>query len=91
MVECLRQGRCGARTSVECPSEQGSSGARTSVVCTTEQGQVSEQLRAESATGGVLWKKMLLEISQNSQENTSAKGYLHYKTIFCNIVAFMCN
>ena len=74
MVECLRQGRCGARTSVECPSEQGSSGARTSVVCTTEQGQVSEQLPAESATGGVLWKKMFLEISQNSQENTSARA-----------------
>ena len=24
----------------------------------------------EAATGGVLWKKMFLEISQNSQENT---------------------
>ena len=59
---------------VECPSAQGSSGARTSVVCTTEQGQVSEQLPAESATGGVLWKKMFLEILQNSQENTSARA-----------------
>ena len=26
----------------------------------------------EAATTGVLWKKVFLEISQNSQENTSA-------------------
>ena len=28
----------------------------------------------EAATRGVLWKKMLLEISQNSQENTCARA-----------------
>ena len=27
----------------------------------------------EAVTGGVLWKKLFLEISQNSQENTSAR------------------
>ena len=29
---------------------------------------------AEAADGGVLWKKVLLEISQNSQKNTCARG-----------------
>ena len=29
---------------------------------------------AEAADGGVLWKKVLIEISQNSQENTCARG-----------------
>ena len=29
--------------------------------------------RTEAATRGVLWKKVFLEISQNSQENTCAK------------------
>ena len=28
---------------------------------------------AEAATRGVLWKKVFLEISQNSQENTCAR------------------
>ena len=28
----------------------------------------------EAATGGVLWKKVFLEISENSQENTCASG-----------------
>ena len=28
---------------------------------------------AEAATGGVRWKKVCLEISQNSQENTYAR------------------
>ena len=42
LVECLQQGRCGARTFVECPSAQGSSGARTSVECPTDQRQISE-------------------------------------------------
>ena len=28
----------------------------------------------EAATGGVLWKKVFLEISQNSQENTCARA-----------------
>ena len=41
-VKCLQQGKCGAGTSVECPSTQGSSGARTSVECPTDQRQVSE-------------------------------------------------
>ena len=27
----------------------------------------------EAATGGALWKKVFLEISQNSQENTCAR------------------
>ena len=27
----------------------------------------------EAATGGVLWKKVFLEISENSQENTCAR------------------
>ena len=30
-------------------------------------------LVSEAATGGVLWKKVFLEIWQNSQENTSAR------------------
>ena len=42
MVECLQQGTCGARTSVECPLAQGSSGTRTSVECPTDESQVSE-------------------------------------------------
>ena len=29
----------------------------------------------EVTTGGVLWKKMFLEISQNSQENTCARDF----------------
>ena len=33
----------------------------------------------ESATGGVLWKKVLLEISQNSQEDTCARVSLFNK------------
>ena len=44
-VECLQQGTCGARTSVEmveCPSAQSLSGARTSVECPADQRQVSE-------------------------------------------------
>ena len=28
----------------------------------------------EAASGGVLWEKAFLEISQNSQENTQASG-----------------
>ena len=31
-----------------------------------------ESEHSEAATGGVLWKKVMLEISQNSQENTCA-------------------
>ena len=30
-------------------------------------------IRGEAATGGVLQKKIFFEISQNSQENTSAR------------------
>ena len=30
-------------------------------------------LLTEAATGGVLWKMLFLEISQNSQENTCAR------------------
>ena len=33
----------------------------------------------EAATRGVLWKKVLLEISQNSQENTGARGLFFNK------------
>ena len=39
---------------------------------------------SEAATGGVLWKKMFLKISQNSQENTfglrSFQKHLFYRT-----------
>ena len=30
-------------------------------------------LQSEAATGSVLWEKVFLEISQNSQKNTSAR------------------
>ena len=33
------------------------------------------QKQSETATRGVLWKKVLLEISQNSQENPCAKVF----------------
>ena len=29
--------------------------------------------QSEAATGGVLWEKAFLEVSQNSQENTCAR------------------
>ena len=32
---------------------------------------------SEAATGGALWKKMFLEISQNSQENTCARDFFN--------------
>ena len=34
---------------------------------------------AEAATRGVLWKKVLLEISQNSQESTCARVFFLIK------------
>ena len=34
---------------------------------------ISELISQEAATRGVLWKKLFLEISQNSQENTCAR------------------
>ena len=38
-------------------------------------------LRTEAATRGVLWKKVLLKISQNLQENTCARVYTLKKEI----------
>ena len=38
-------------------------------------------LRTEAATRGVLWKKVLLKISQNLQENTCARVYTLKKGI----------
>ena len=47
---------------------------------------------SEAATGGILWKKVLLEISQNSQENTCARVFIKKETLaqvlsceFCEI------
>ena len=34
---------------------------------------------AEAATGGILWKKVFLEILQNSQDNTGLKPVLYLK------------
>ena len=34
---------------------------------------------SKAATGDVLWKRVFLKISQNSQENTSARAYLLIK------------
>ena len=36
------------------------------------------ELSTEAATRGVLWKKMFLGISQNSQENTCVSGLQLY-------------
>ena len=40
----------------------------------------------EAATGGVLCKKMFLEISQNSQENTCARDTFNLKRVSCTDV-----
>ena len=38
--------------------------------------EASAAFHAETATRGVLWKKMFLEVSQNSQENTCPRKHL---------------
>ena len=44
-------------------------------------------VKTEAATRGVLWKKVFLEISQNSQENTCARDDLTqmFSCEFCEI------
>ena len=39
-----------------------------------------ESLKAEVATGGVLWKNLFLKISQISKENTNAKSAKFLRT-----------
>ena len=55
--------------------------------------QKSSPLRAEAATRGVLYKKVFLEISQNSQENTYARvSFLRdcfYKDFFNKYDSFL--
>ena len=40
----------------------------------------------KAATRGVLWKKVFLEISQNSQENTGARVSLNFWSEACNFI-----
>ena len=49
---------------------------------------INLQLDAEAATGGVLWEKVLLEISENSQENTcaSASFLMKLQAPVCNFI-----
>ena len=49
-------------------------------------------VRTEAATGGVLWKKVCLKISQNSQENTFAtflKKRLWHRCFLVNFAKFL--
>ena len=41
---------------------------------------------AEAATGGVLYKKVFLKISINSQENTCARVSFLIKLLACNFI-----
>ena len=41
---------------------------------------------AEAATRDVLWKKMFLQISQNSQENTCSRVSFLIKLQVCNFI-----
>ena len=53
---------------------------------------LTKEWPAEVATGGVLWKKVFLEVSQNSQENTCVRVVIKKETLtqvlsceFCEI------
>ena len=45
----------------------------------------------EAATGGALWKKVFLEISQNSQENTCARVSFLIKLLAQDLKPFLQN
>ena len=49
-------------------------------------------LNSEAATEGVLWEKVLLDMMQNSQENTCARVsfLIKFSCEFCEIFKVLC-
>ena len=58
---------------LRCGRIPGFVSGKINMVVGLAQSELKILLSAEATTGGVLWKKVFSEISQNSQENTCAK------------------